>query len=141
MLKGILSEESFQHFMSLHVTARLLCTKDCSPEHVSYTDQLLNYFVEKASAPVLYGETVNVYNVHGPVNLAEDVCKLGCLDSFSSFPFENYLGSIKKNSIQKTGHWHKFLKEWLRCQVQNDKKEKRRRAPWGTLQGTGPTNI
>lgn len=40
-------------------------------------------------------------NVHGPVHLAEDVCKLGCLDSFSSFPFENDLGSIKKKLHSK----------------------------------------
>ncbi|CAN7995569.1 unnamed protein product [Ixodes hexagonus] len=60
VLKGILTEESFQHFMTLHVAVRLLCTKDCAPELVSYADQLLNYFVEKASAATLYGETVQV---------------------------------------------------------------------------------
>ncbi|KAM7293416.1 uncharacterized protein ISCGN_026546 [Ixodes scapularis] len=96
VLKGILTKESFQHFMALHVAIRLLCTKDCSAELVTYADQLLNYFAEKASSPALYGETVDVYNVHGLVHLAEDVRRLGCLDSFSSFPFENYLGIIKK---------------------------------------------
>lgn len=140
MLKGILTEELFQHFMSLHVAARLLCTKDCSAKHVSYTDQLLNYFVGKASAPVLYGETVNVYNVHDLVHLAEDVCKLGCLYSFSSSPFENYLGSIKKLR-SKNRPLAQVFKRMAQVSSAERQEGKKKATPWGTLRGTGPTNI
>lgn len=96
VLKGILSEESFQHFMTLHVAIRLLCTKDCPPHLISYAEELLNYFVERAGAKTLYGNTVYVYNVHALIHLAQDVRTFGPLDSFSSFPFENYLGSLKR---------------------------------------------
>ncbi|CAN7947458.1 unnamed protein product, partial [Ixodes hexagonus] len=96
VLKGILTEESFQHFMTLHVAVRILCGKSSSEHLISYADELLRYFVEKAASAALYGPTVHVYNVHGLIHLAQDVRAFGPLDSFSSFPFENYLGRIKK---------------------------------------------
>ena len=37
-----------------------------------------------------------VYNIHGLVHLANDVRKFGSLDNVSSFPFENFLQSLKK---------------------------------------------
>ncbi|XP_077558139.1 uncharacterized protein LOC144173702 [Haemaphysalis longicornis] len=96
VLKRVLSDESYNHFMTLHVAIRILCMRDC-PEHLlSYADQLLKYFVEKAASKQLYGVGVHVYNVHGLIHLAQDVRAFGPLDSFSSFPFENYLGILKR---------------------------------------------
>ena len=37
-----------------------------------------------------------VYNVHGLVHLASDAQHLGPLDSYSAFPFESFLGRLKK---------------------------------------------
>jgi len=37
-----------------------------------------------------------VYNVHGLIHLAADVKQFGPLDSFSAFPFESFLGRLKK---------------------------------------------
>ena len=37
-----------------------------------------------------------VYNVHGLVQLAEDASRFGCLDNISAFPFENFLGKLKR---------------------------------------------
>ncbi|CAN7951661.1 unnamed protein product, partial [Ixodes pacificus] len=39
---------------------------------------------------------IYVYNVHSLVHLAQDVRTFGPLDSFSAFPFENYLGQLKR---------------------------------------------
>jgi hypothetical protein len=36
-----------------------------------------------------------VYNVHGLLHLAADAKLHGCLDTFSAFPYENELKSIK----------------------------------------------
>lgn len=62
--------------------------------YCSYAHDLLVLFVEHAAK--LYGRAILVYNVHGLVHLAEDVRKFGCLDSTSSFPYENYLKNLKK---------------------------------------------
>lgn len=96
VLKGVLIDESFNHFMTLHVAIRILCMKDCPAQLLHYADQLLKFFVQKAASAQLYGPTVNVYNVHGLIRLAEDVRALGPLDSLSSFPLENYLGILKR---------------------------------------------
>ncbi|XP_077548137.1 uncharacterized protein LOC144160923 [Haemaphysalis longicornis] len=96
VLKGILKEAPYQHFMTLHVAIRILCSKDCSPELVNYAEELLTYFVAHAGANTLYGNTVYVYNVHGLIHLAQEVRTFGPLDSFSCFPFENYLGCLKR---------------------------------------------
>lgn len=37
-----------------------------------------------------------VYNIHILCHLSDEVEKHGLLDLFSAFPFENYLGKIKK---------------------------------------------
>ncbi|CAN7979093.1 unnamed protein product [Ixodes persulcatus] len=118
VLKGILTDESFNHFMTLHVAIRILCTKDC-PEHlIAYAEQLLHFFVDKAASATLYGEAVHVYNVHALIHIANDVRAFGPLDSFSSFPFENYLGSLKRKV--RTGNrplaqLYKRMKENLAC--------------------------
>lgn len=105
VLKGVLIDESFNHFMTLHVAIRILCMKDCPAQLLHCADQLLKFFVQKAASAQLYGPTVNVYNVHGLIRLAEDVRALGPLDSLSSFPLENYLGILKSSSVgeQTTG--------------------------------------
>jgi hypothetical protein len=45
---------------------------------------------------ILYGKESLVYNVHNLLHLAADVKKLGVLDNFSAFMFENKLGQLKK---------------------------------------------
>ena len=37
-----------------------------------------------------------MYSVHGLIHIAEDVKRFGPLDSYSAFPFENYLGHLKQ---------------------------------------------
>ncbi len=44
----------------------------------------------------LYEKELVVYNVHGLVHLPDDVKKFGPLDTFSAFPFENFVGQLKR---------------------------------------------
>ncbi|ODM88758.1 hypothetical protein Ocin01_17924, partial [Orchesella cincta] len=55
---------------------------------------LLKYFVE--GFQTLYGSELVSYNVHGLIHLATDSQKLGVLETFSAFKFENKLQQIKK---------------------------------------------
>jgi hypothetical protein len=93
VLPGIVSEEVFNHFMLLSVGIRLLA----HPVHHScfntYAHQLLEMFVKQSS--ILYGPEFVVYNVHSLVHLSAEVKAHGCLDSFSAFPFENELKTLK----------------------------------------------
>ena len=83
----------YSNFMLLSTAISILV----SPQHhslVDYAGQLLKSFV--AHFGELYGTDQIVYNVHCLVHLADEVNRHGCLDTFSAFPYENYLGKIKK---------------------------------------------
>jgi hypothetical protein len=92
-LSNILPEPLLKHFMMLHVACRILTSRQFK-RNWDYANQLLVNFVGKAST--LYGRECLVYNVHSLVHLAADVNNLGPLENFSSFPFENMLGSLKR---------------------------------------------
>jgi len=94
VLEGILSDELFQHFMLLFVAIRILVSPHLATLHCDYAGSLLCKFVRDAEA--LYSKEILVYNVHNLLHLADDVKRLGCLDDFSAFPFENKLGHLKK---------------------------------------------
>jgi hypothetical protein len=44
----------------------------------------------------LYGAGNMVYNIHCLIHLTQDARRYGSLDNVSAFPFENYLGKLKK---------------------------------------------
>ena len=70
--------------------------------NLDYVRQLLVYFVNQA--PVHYGQTFVVYNVHNLIHLPDDVEFFNIsLDKISCFPFENHLQSIKK-SVRNTNN-------------------------------------
>ena len=56
--------------------------------------KVLNYFVQNYKEH--YGNTFCVYNVHGLLQITDDVQYLGPpLDEISAFQFENYLPKLK----------------------------------------------
>ena len=94
VLAGVLSDALYRHFMLLFVGLRILSCKHLSSLYCDYANELLVKFVKDGE--VLYGKDILVYNVHSFVHLAADVKKLGCIQEFSAFPFENKLGRLKK---------------------------------------------
>ena len=78
----------------LFVSINCLSSPLFANTYCSYADELLHVFVNKVGS--LYGEDQYVYNVHCLVHLAKDVMRYGTLDRFSAFPFESYLGKLKK---------------------------------------------
>ena len=81
-------------FLLLFIGIYCLVTPAYYMSHCQYTHELLHLFVSQAGQ--LYGRDVLVYNVHGLIHLAADVQNFGPLDSYSAFPFENFLGKLKK---------------------------------------------
>ncbi len=100
VLKEVLEKEKYEHFLHLHVAIRILTSGALTQEAIHSADSLLKYFVDQFGR--LYGKHHLVYNVHALTHLANDCSVHGCLDSFSAYPFESFLGSIKR--LIRTGH-------------------------------------
>lgn len=98
ILDGILQQiegKMYLNFLLLHTAIQILCRPAMlSDATIKFAHECLVNFVKTASD--LYGEQMIVYNVHGLTHLAADVARFGCLDSYSCFPFENYMGTLKR---------------------------------------------
>lgn len=82
----------YKNFLLLHAIIFLLSLPNAS-ENVELAKKLRNAFIHFEQ---MYGSRHLVYNVHILIRLPDDVAKYGQLDQFSAFPFENYLGLLKK---------------------------------------------
>ena len=103
VLKGILSEDLYQHFSLLSVSCLILSCKHLASKYSKHARIYLNKFVELSVK--LYGEESQVLNMHSLNHLTDDVTNLGCtLSETTGFPFENLLGTIKKAYILAINH-------------------------------------
>lgn len=94
VLKGILPDEMYLHFLSFSVAMIILVCPSLVQEHSKYADELLHYFVEKGRN--LYGQEFLVYNTHAMLHIAKDAENFGGLENCSAFMFENYLQTLKR---------------------------------------------
>ncbi|XP_065671637.1 uncharacterized protein LOC136089518 isoform X1 [Hydra vulgaris] len=94
VLKGILPKELYVNFLCLSVAIRILTSPSLYNIYVDYSEKLLKYFVSNFC--MLYGNDQCVNNVHSLIHLPDDVRRFGVLDNVSLFPFESYLGRLKK---------------------------------------------
>lgn len=95
VLKGVLDDDLYNHFMMLHVAIKILVNKDFCIKDNLQAKTLLVSFVKNCKN--LYGDTFIVYNVHNLIHLADDVLYHQVpLDMISGFPFENHLQQLLK---------------------------------------------
>lgn len=97
-LKSVLSSDLYDHFMSLSIAIRILCSPKYYLEENDYAKELLDYFFNNYAA--LYGEVNMVPNVHLCTHLPEDCQRLGPLDTFSGFLYENVNGYISNHLVR-----------------------------------------
>ena len=94
IFKGILSEKMYNNFLTFYAI-RIFCDPNlitCN-ENIEYADKLCVTFVIQFKR--IY-KTINIsYNIHSLIHISADVKRLGVLDSFSAFPFENFIGNLK----------------------------------------------
>lgn len=93
-LKKNIPDVFYQHYLLLFISMYCFSSPIYWESHCEYASQLLLMFVNQFSD--FYGQNMLVYNVHNLVHLAADVKRFGPLDSFAAFPFESFLGKIKK---------------------------------------------
>lgn len=94
VLKSEVNADIYDNFACLSVAIYILSSPPLHEYYSGYAEQLLQYFVDDCKR--IYGKIFVVYNVHSLLHLTDDVRKFGCLDSISSFPFEDFLGRIKR---------------------------------------------
>ena len=96
VLCDILLKQMYQNFVTLSVAINCLLSPDFAGkvEYQNYAEKLLINFV--LNFKQIYGASQLVYNVHSLIHLAQDCRKFGVLDNVSAFPYENYLGMLKK---------------------------------------------
>jgi len=82
----VLPRNIYEHFLTLHVAISLLVNPKFCQSLNSYAQELLEFFVK--TYITLYGSQFVSHNVYNLIHLAADTLKFGCLDQFSSFPFE-----------------------------------------------------
>lgn len=94
ILRNILNDEKYDHFLNLHCALRLLCSSNPSRLQILDAGKLLKFFSYKFA--VLYGNEHLVYCVHTLIHLAHDCLIHGSLNKFSCFKYESFLGRIKR---------------------------------------------
>lgn len=94
VLRGVLTEELYLHFISLHISFRILLVPNNSVTRIKFVEKLLSYFVEKFG--IIYGKHFMSHNIHGLLHIVDDYRRFGPLDESSCFPFENYMKTLKK---------------------------------------------
>lgn len=99
VLKSILSNNIYIHFITLHVALTILSSQVLLNDYIDYAESLLNHFVH--TFMVIYGKCHISHNIHGLLHLANDACEFGVVDDFSAFIYENYL-QLLKNSTRRS---------------------------------------
>jgi len=94
VLKNILSEECYFHFLSFHIIMTSLLTPNIRENLLKFVNELVIYFVRKFGE--IYGKEWISHNVHSFQHICDDYRRFGSLDNCSAFPFENYMSTLKK---------------------------------------------
>ena len=94
ILNGIIPDECIKHFNLLSCAIRILCHPEDFKRNNKFAEDLLLKFVKIFKT--LYSEDYVTINVHMLIHLAADANRIGPLDTFSAFPFENYMSFVKK---------------------------------------------
>jgi len=94
IFKGCIKDECYKHFMSLNIAMTILLSNNMEIKYINYARDLFKYFVQNFE--IIYGKHFISHNVHGLLHIADDYINFGSLDNISSFPFENFMKSLKK---------------------------------------------
>ena len=90
-LKGIIDEEMYDNFITLHIAISLLTNPDrtLNLATLNLAQELLTDFINSFTA--IYGSRYVSHKVHNILHVVEDVKKFGILDNFSAFDFESFI--------------------------------------------------
>lgn len=95
VLKDLLNEKLYDHFLLLHVASRILYSENfCLKYNVHAKVYLRTFFSDLKE---LYGPEFQTLNAHHLIHSSDDVKNMECnLSKISAFEFESYLGKLKR---------------------------------------------
>lgn len=91
---NVLEEHEYEHLLLLHCIIRILQFQNITDDYYTFCQSGIECFVSMCEQ--LYGQQFCSYNVHALLHIVADVKRLGTLDSYSSFCYENNLREFKK---------------------------------------------
>ncbi|KYQ53881.1 hypothetical protein ALC60_05490 [Trachymyrmex zeteki] len=95
VLRRVFPKDKYKHFCLLYVACRLLFCDDLAVSNTEIAKKNLILFFRLL--PKFYGRHIQSINFHNLIHIADDVTYMRCsLTSFSAFPFENFLMTLKK---------------------------------------------
>lgn len=86
-------DQVYKLFLTLSIGTFILLNPDCNNLQ-DLAHELLTRFVKDFSKE--FGKHLISHNIHGLLHITDDFKRHGTLDSFSAFPFENFLFILKK---------------------------------------------
>ena len=93
--KGKLPRKQYEHFLLLHSAVKGLVMHDqVSSSKLEEISECFYAFIKYGIE--LYGKSFVTYNVHNVIHVCDDYVRHGSLDGYSAFPFESFLGSLKR---------------------------------------------
>lgn len=99
ILKDILDESRYVHFLKLSVSIRILLSDKIEAYNIA--EKILKSFIDGVIE--LYDKNHVTYNTHCLQHLASDAIRIGNLNKFNAFKFENHLQKIK-NLVKTKKH-------------------------------------
>uniref|UniRef100_A0A1I8ICG4 DUF4218 domain-containing protein n=1 Tax=Macrostomum lignano TaxID=282301 RepID=A0A1I8ICG4_9PLAT len=100
LFKGFMPARLYKNFLLLHFAIYCYSSNKFS-QHWDKAKSCIEVFVEQLA--IIFGPKVISFNVHALLHLDQFVRKLGGLNNFSTFPFENFLGAVKRK-VKVTRH-------------------------------------
>lgn len=95
ILKDLLNANQWKHYMLLFTAVRLLSSNDTCLKFADLAQAYLERYV--LAAPIIYGLTCQIMNMHLLAHLVDDIRYFKCsLSDINAFSFENALSAIKK---------------------------------------------
>lgn len=108
VLKNVPPTALYENFLLFHSAITILiCKVNISNMKCEVANKLLCTFIDHCEE--VYGTEYLVYNVHMLRHVSDDVKKYGLLDNFSAFPFEIFLGQLKKLVRSRTNLCNKSI--------------------------------
>lgn len=124
VLKDIVDKAIYKNFLLLHVAISILISqKHINDFGIPFARECLLAFINHCKSK-LYGLEFAVYNIHLLTHICDDVEIYGPLDEYSAFPFENYLGHLKKlirSSSNPLQQLHRRVQEINSCFLEINK--------------------
>ena len=92
------AENVYKLFLILFGASRIVSSPVLvlDEKFVNFAEKLFETFVQHSGDAQVCGKHFVSYNIHSLLHLVDDVRRYGVLTNFSAYPFENFLGVLKR---------------------------------------------